>query len=625
MCGIAGFFGPEPAPPEYQSILERMNRALAHRGPDGQGIYCRDGIGLAHSRLAIVDLVGGAQPFVSEDGETVVVLNGEIYNHDELRHELVQQGRVFRTRSDTEVLLQLYQSLGERCIDRLRGMFAFAVWDRRERRLWLARDRIGIKPLYYFWNGALFVFGSELKAILAHPSVPRAVDEAALDEYFTFGYVPSPRTILSGIRKLEAGHTLTVTSQGITRKQYWDLDFTPSRQRPRTTEGELRHALHGAVTSHLGADVPLGSLLSGGLDSTAVLAFMAADAGKGIQTFTATFPGTKDEDRAHAVLAARRYGAAPCEIEIPEPSREALDLLAWHFDEPFADPSSVPTYLLCEGARKHVTVCLSGDGGDETFGGYRRYRTNEARNAVRRVISGRNAPELLAAAGRLAPAGSWIPRPLRLKPLLLNASESHRAAYLGEMSISAPGSKDLVYAEGLKRALVGHDPYEALNRHFDRASDWDTTSQMQYADFKTYLADGILTKVDRASMAHGLEVRVPLLDHVLVEFAALLRPSSKVAWGSGKRLMKRSLRGMVPARILARGKRGFTPPVSRWLDGTLGALLEERVLGRDSFVSAYLDIGAVRRIRDAQRAGARRDTQLLWAILTLECWGRRLL
>jgi len=619
MCGIAGFFELEATTTAGEAVLEQMNRSLAHRGPDGHGLYHREGIGLAHARLAVVDREGGAQPFVSEDGLTAVVLNGEIYNHRELRAELARDGHVFHTRSDTEVLLRMYEAWGERCLDRLRGMFAFAVWSGRTRRLWLVRDRLGIKPLYYYWNGHVLVFGSELKALRHHPAVPRAVDRAALDQYFTFGYVPAPATILSGVRKLEAGHALQVSAEGLRDEMYWDVDFTPDGdRRRRAAPEELRSAMADAVETELFADVPLGVLLSGGLDSTAVLSFMAARRGSGIAAITGTFPGTDDPDRAHALLAAREYGAGWREVEVHGPTPELLDRLAWHFDEPFADPSSVPTYLVCGEARRSVTVCLTGDGGDETFGGYRRYRANEARRAVRRFLAADHAPAVLAAAARIAPEGPWVPKPFRLGPLLRSASSCAHTAYRSEMTIAAPGAKEIVYGAELRRDAREHDPYAGLNAHLDRAREWDSTSQLQYADFKTYLADGILTKVDRASMAHGLEIRVPLLDHALVERVARMPSSWKVEPGRGKTILRRSLRGLVPGPILARRKRGFTPPVARWLH----LLFEDRALGPASFISGYLDVPGVRRIWEEQ-SRAPRHTQLLWAILMLECWGRK--
>jgi len=625
MCGIAGFCGFGPHRSDSETILHGMNKALAHRGPDGQRTYGREGIGLAHTRLAVVDLEGGAQPFVSEDGHTVLVLNGEIYNHNELRDELIAEGHRFRTRSDTEVLLQLYHSMGQRCVSRLRGMFAFALWDQRERRLWLVRDRLGIKPLYYFWNGETFVFGSEPKAILCHPSVSRGVDERGVEDFLTFGYVPSPRTIFQGISKLEAGHMLFVTERGLVRTQYWDLDFSADASAAESIVPTLRRALGEAVAGQLGSDVPVGTLLSGGMDSTAVLGFMAQRMGGSIPSFTASFPDTRDEDRTYAKLAAEHYGSGWHDIPVAEPTGDLLDRMAWHYDEPFADPSAVPTFVLCEKTRKHVTVCLSGDGGDESFGGYRRYRENETRLAIRRLVPREQASTLLAAAGRMAPAGKWLPKPLRLGPLFRSAAQEPIAAYASEMSICGPALKETLYRDAFRSALDGYDARSTILATFERRDGWDSTSRLQYTDFKTYLADGILTKVDRASMAHGLEVRVPLLDQPLVELIARMPSSSKVAWGRGKRLLKRTLRGLVPSPILDRRKRGFTPPLNRWLEGGVGQIFERRVLARDPFVSRFLDTDAVRRLWTDHRAGTHDRAQLIWSILVLETWGRRFL
>jgi len=601
-----------------------MSRALAHRGPDGRGIWHGDGVGLAYARLAVVDLAAGADPFVSEDGRTVLVLNGEIYNHDELREELRREGRRFRTRTDTEVLLQLYDAMGERCLSRLRGMFAFAIWDGRERRLLLARDRLGIKPLYYRCGDDGFVFGSELKSILEYPGVPREVDERAIEEFFTFGYVPAPRTILEGISKLEAGESLTVSARGVERTRYWDLDFTPEgRSGGDALAGDLRQALDRAVAGQLGSDVPVGTLLSGGVDSTAVLGFMKGHLAEGIPSFTASFPGTHDEDQTYAKLAARSYGSEWKDVPIPEPTPELLDAMAWYFDEPFADPSAVPTFLVCAEARRRVTVCLSGDGGDESFGGYRRYRDNESRKAVLQLVSERRAPALLSAASRWAPDGKWVPKPMRLRGLFRSASEGPLESYAREMSICDAETKGRLLGDSLKKRLDGYDARSVLEECFRRSGSWDSTAQLQYTDFKTYLADGILTKVDRASMAHGLEVRVPLLDHPLVEFMAHLPSSTKVAWGRGKRLLRQSLRSVVPEQILNRRKRGFTPPLGRWLEGSLGALFERRVLADSPFVSRFLDMSEVRRLWTEHRAGGRARSQLLWAVLVLENWGRR--
>ena len=624
MCGIAGFCGFGQMRPDSEAILHRMNRALAHRGPDGHGIHVDGGVGLAHVRLAVVDLETGAQPMISEDGRIALVLNGEIYNHNELREELLRQGHVFRTRSDTEVLLRLYESAGPRCVDRLHGMFAFALWDKRERRLLLVRDRLGIKPLYYSWNGEVIAFGSEPKAILAYPGFSTGIDERAVDAFFTFGYVPAPLTIYRNMRKLEAGHMLLATERRMEDTQYWDLDFARNGHEDGSELADtVRVALRNAVHGQLGADVPIGVLLSGGIDSTAVLGFTTEALGEGLPTFTATFPGTKDEDRTYAEMAARAYGSVWHEAEIAAPSADLLDRVAWHFDEPFADPSAIPTFLVCEAARKEVTVCLSGDGGDEGFGGYRRYRENETRRVLRRLAPSDGGAAILRSVGRLAPGGKWLPKLLRLGPVLLQAAEAPAASYSGEMLVCDPEFKPALYRKSFASSLQGYDPVSTIETCFARSARWDSTAQLQYTDFKTYLADGILTKVDRASMAHGLEVRVPLLDHRLVELVASLPSSWKISARSGKRLLKRSLRGVVPSPILVRRKRGFTPPLNRWLQGAAGERLAHPVLQGNSFVERFLDIDRIRKVWSDRHTSPRCDPRLLWSILVLETWGRR--
>jgi len=624
MCGIAGFCRIGLPPLDAEAILHRMNRAMAHRGPDGHGIHVSGGVGLAHARLAVVDTQTGAQPMLSDDGRIALVLNGEIYNHRELREELLAQGRTFRTRSDTEVLLQLYESVGERCLERLQGMFAFALWDAGERRLWLVRDRLGIKPLYYSWNGDVLVFGSEPKALLEYPGFSREIDERAVDRFLTFGYIPSPLTIYRDMAKLEAGQMLSLDERGLTKTVYWDLDFQKNGHESGDELADLvRCALRSAVQGQLGSDVPIGTLLSGGIDSTAVLGFMSEVLEEEIPAFTATFPDDKDEDRIYAEMAADAFGAPWHETEVGTPTPELLDRLAWHFDEPFADPSAVPTFLVCEAARTRVTVCLSGDGGDESFGGYRRYRTNETRRAIRRFVPEGGGAAFLRTAARFAPGGSWLPKPLRVGPLLQSAAEPPMASYAAEMSVCGRTSKTALYRGSFTSTLEGFDPLAPVADCFARSSQWDSTAQLQYTDFKTYLADGILTKVDRASMAHGLEVRVPLLDHKLVELLASLPSSWKVSPASGKRLLKRSLRRIVPAPIRGRRKRGFSPPVDRWLAAESGERLARRIFHGNPYVERFFEIDSLRKAWSDPHTSPRCGTRLKWSILVLETWGRR--
>jgi len=623
MCGIAGFFRPNPTEKESPELLKSMNRALAHRGPDGEGTFLGGEAGLAHRRLAVIDLEGGRQPLVSEDGLTAIVINGEIYNYRELRCEMERDGRRFRTQSDTEVVLQAYEQWGERCIQRLRGMFAFAIWDQRKRALWLARDRMGLKPLYYYHEGPLFLFGSEIKAILCHPAVSHGLDERSIDDFLTLGYIPSPRTAYHGIRKLSAGHMLSVTARGVTETEYWDLDLTPH---PGPRRGEvveaLRGALRGSISSHLVSDVPLGTLLSGGIDSTAMLASMAEEIGSGIPAFTASFPGTRDEDRAFGESAAGAFGAEWHDVPVPEPDTAILDRLARHYDEPFADASALPTFVLCERARRRVAVCLSGDGGDESFGGYRRHHYDAKLRTIRRFLPVASSAGMRTAAkggGSRAPSRPGISRLGEFVRDILGPSTD---VYWREVTRCDAALKGTLYSGAFRKALRDHDPFSILSRHLERSRGWDSTSQLMYLDFKTFLADGILTKVDRASMAHGLEVRVPLLDHMLVELAGRIPCEMKVTAGRGKGILRNALRDVVPSRILERRKKGFTPPLGRWLRGPLGSILEDRVLAGNPFVSQFLDVGSIRTLWEEQRRGVPGRSLLLWTILTLECWGR---
>ncbi len=622
MCGIAGFVGSRVDESEARALLQRMNRALRHRGPDDEGVHLGPGFGLAHRRLSVIDLDGGHQPMVSQDGKTAIVLNGEIYNYRELRDELTREGFSFRTTSDTEVVLRLYERYGKEAVHRLRGMFALAVWDERMRSLWLARDRIGIKPLYYYQGPDLFLFGSELKAILAHPDVPRRVDEQALDDFLTLGYIPAPRSILLGVRKLRAGHMVTFGGHHLTDERYWDLDFTPHDDcTPTEAAAEVGKALRDSVRSHLVADVPLGVLLSGGVDSSAILAFMSGELGSGIPCFTAGFRDAFDEDPAYARKAATAARGVFHDVSVTAPTTELLDRLAWHYDEPFSDPSAIPTYAVCELARREVPVCLSGDGGDENFGGYRRHRRNQRAEAIRRLVPERMLEGVFGPLASRAPEGRWVPKPLRLRPLLRDVVDGPVGIYHAEVARLNRRLKKELYAPAFAKTSDGADVSLAVATHLEASKQWDSTSRLLYVDFKTYLADCILTKVDRASMAHGLEVRVPLLDHRFVECVARIRPSRKVGSGRGKEILKRALAGSVPRPILRRRKRGFTPPLECWFDGDLGTAFQQRVLNGTSFVGEYLRLDRVRERWETRGA----NYNLLWAILALENWARTFL
>ncbi len=624
MCGIAGFVHPKLERPEAAALLQRMTRSLSHRGPDEDGLHMDGPAGLGHRRLSIIDLEAGRQPIFNEDQTKAIVFNGEIYNFRTLRERLLAQGHRFRTSSDTEVILHAYEEYGEKCVEHLRGMFAFAVWDRTKQQLFLARDRVGIKPLYYYWNGETCLFGSELKAILEDPSVPRELDVQALDEYLTYLYIPAPRTIFKGIRKLEPGHTLTISSSGATLSQYWDLRFDPDERLSEEDwiEG-LREKLKESVAIHLVSEVPLGAFLSGGIDSSAVVALMAGILDRPVQTATIGFEESGFDELPYARMVAARYRTQAHERVVQASASRILDQLVWHFDEPFADASMIPTYYVSQVARERVTVCLSGDGGDENFGGYRRYKFDVFENRIRGWIPGAVRRPLFGAVASVYPKADWLPRMFRAKSLLRNLALSPEEGYFSSVTWFSPAMKRTLYRESLQSALGGHRPMSVMQRYFDRTRGWDPLARIQYVDVKTYLVDDILTKVDRASMAHSLEVRVPLLDHEVMEFVARIPSRFKLHGGEGKYILKRALRDLIPAEAMDRPKMGFSIPLARWFRGELKNVFETRVFAPQSFLQEYLDLDVIRRWWSHHQCGMRDYSNHLWALLVLECWGQR--
>lgn len=624
MCGIAGFFDPSADRQAATSLLQRMTRSLSHRGPDEDGLHVEGPVGLGHRRLSIIDVDAGRQPIFNEDCSKAIVFNGEIYNFRSLRATLLQAGHRFQTSSDTEVILHAYEEYGSKCVEHLRGMFAFAIWDRQTETLFLARDRIGIKPLYYAWNGKRLLFGSELKAILEDDSMARELDLQALDEYLSYLYVPAPRTIFRGIAKLLPGHTLTVSAQGVKDEEYWDLRFDPDE---RTTEEEwivrLRDKLRESVSIHLMSEVPLGAFLSGGIDSSAVVALMAGLLDRPIQTATIGFEESGFDEMPYARMVAARYRTQAHERTVRASASRILDQLVWHFDEPFADSSMIPTYYVSQVARERVTVCLSGDGGDENFAGYRRYKFDVFENRVRALLPGGLRRPVFSALSAIYPKADWLPRVLRGKTLLSNLSLSAEEGYFQTMTWFTPAMKQALYHEPIRIALKDYQAFSVMQRYFDRTRGWDPLSRIQYVDVKTYLVDDILTKVDRASMAHSLEVRVPLLDHEVMELAARIPPRFKLRDGEGKYILKQVLRDLIPAEAMNRPKMGFSIPLARWFRGELKPDFEERLFAKPSFVSQLMDTEVIRGWWGQHQRGLRDYAYHLWALLVLESWGQR--
>jgi len=623
MCGLAGIFDTRGRRPIDGELLAAMTAALVHRGPDDGGTYADAGVGLGHRRLSIIDLASGHQPLFNEDGTVAVTYNGEIYNFAELIEELRDLGHVFRTRCDTEVIVHAWEEWGARCVERFRGMFAFALYDAGRGCLFLARDRLGIKPLYYSLlpDGRL-LFGSELKALLACPELPRALNPEAVECYLALGYVPDPYAIYDGVHKLPPAHTLLV-SRGAPLPApvpYWDVDLhaDPGAGGDLTATGEeLRARLSEAVRIRQIAEVPLGAFLSGGVDSSAVAACMARGQDSPVNTCSIRF-GERDHDESrYAELVAEQYKTRHHIRTVAPDDFDLLAALPGIYDEPFADSSALPTYRLCEEARRHVTVALSGDGGDEVFAGYRRYRWHHYEELVRgRLPAALRAP-VFGALGEAYPKLDWAPKPLRAKTTLQAVARESAEAYTASVGVLSEALRERLYTPGFKRQLQGFRASDVIRGHMAAAPTDHHLSRVQYADMKTYLPGDILTKVDRASMAHGLEVRVPILDHSFVEWVAGLPPRLKLRGREGKYVFKRALEPWLSDSVLYRPKMGFGIPLKDWFRGPLRGLLRRRLQEGSLAESGVVRPEVVAGLVEQHIAGRFDHSQPLWALLML--------
>ena len=629
MCGICGVveFDGRPVPLD---LVARMMTSLAHRGPDGQGTFFHaepgeaPSVALGHLRLAIVDLTPSAsQPMTNEDGTLWITFNGEIYNFRTLRTELAARGHPFRSNSDTEVILHLYEEMGDRCVERLEGMFSFALWDGRRRRLVLARDRVGKKPLYVYRDRHRLVFASEIKALLCHPDVPDDVDEAAIPLYLSYGYVVPPATFYRSIESVLPGHVMVVAPTGeASSRPYWDLRFPEARAAAPIGEAEaaqrVRELVTVAVEKRLVADVPLGAFLSGGLDSTIIVGLMSQLRDEPVRTFSIGFSGDPafDETR-YARIAAERFGTRHTEFVVEPTAVDLIETLTHHHDGPFGDSSAIPTFLLSRLTREHVTVALSGDGGDELFAGYLRFYA---------ALVGEWMPSALTRLGGWA-LGS-IPESLHHHSKLRMAQRFFGAAgeslYERFARWTAFFSEDLdaVLDPDLRRRLPAMDRLAHFRPHLDRIGGYSTLARLLYLNTKTYLPDDLLVKTDRCSMANSLEVRSPFLDHALMEYVALLPDRFKLRRGTTKYVLKRAFRDLVPPEIAARGKRGFGVPLGAWFRGELAEYLGD-MLESGARCHQWLDGSYVARLLAEHRRGQRDHGQRLWTILTLEAWLRQ--
>jgi asparagine synthase (glutamine-hydrolysing) len=627
MCGIVGIFDTRGARPIDPVLLKRMNETQHHRGPDEGDIYTEPGVGFGHRRLSVIDLASGQQPMFNAAGDVGVVFNGEIYNYRELTAELEKLGFAFRTNSDTEAVLHAWEAWGEDCVHRLRGMFAIAVWDRTKQVMFMARDHMGVKPFFYaHLPDGMFIFGSELKSLRAHPGLSREIDPCAVEEYFAFGYVPEPKTIYAGARKLAPGYCLTVRiGQPVPEpKRWWDVPF---KQHAQMTEadaaGELASRVREAVKSQLKADVPLGAFLSGGVDSSAVVAMMAGLDDKPVNTCSIAFNDKAFDESEYADQVARQYKTNHHTETVDTDDYALLDTLAGLYDEPYADSSAIPTYRVCQLARKRVTVALSGDGGDENLAGYRRYRLTMAEDAVRSKIPPALRRNVFGPLGRYYPKADWAPRVFRAKTTFESLARDLVEGYFHGVSIMSDAMRERLFTPEFRQRLQGHRAIDVMRGHAAKAPTDDPLSLIQYLDMKTYLPGDILTKVDRASMAHALEVRVPLLDHELVEWISGLSSSIKLKGGEGKYIFKKSMERYLPHDILYRKKQGFAVPLAAWFRGPLRQRVRESLLGPILTGTGIFNTAFLAEIVEQHESGRRDYSAPIWTTLMFEAFLRK--
>ena len=649
MCGIAGVFQ-RSGDKVDTDLLIRMARSLVHRGPDEEGYFlnastpttwlpsdgtrvpalvrgCIDGgagnVGLGHRRLSIIDLSSGQQPLTNEDGTIWITFNGEIYNFQSLVAELEAKGHRFRTRSDTEVIVHAWEEWGEAAVKRFRGMFAFALWDERRQVLWMARDRVGKKPLYYLLDDDRLLFASEIKAILQVPGVSRDLDVTALSDYLSLLYIPSPKTIFRSIRKLPPAHQLVVSRERAELSCYWDLPFHDQHALPEERMiDDLLGLLEEATRLRMISEVPLGAFLSGGVDSSAVVALMSKASASPVRTSSISFSEAKYNEVEYARRVAQLYRTDHHEFHVTPEAIQIVEKLAWHYDEPFADSSAVPTYYVSETARRKVTVALSGDGGDENFAGYRRYYFDQRENLVRGLVPSMLRRPLFGGLGRLYPKADYLPRVFRGKAFLSNLGRDPVDAYFASLSAFAEGDKALVLNPDVSRSLAAYRTADLFHQVYRRAPATDHLSRIQYLDIKTYLCEDILTKVDRASMAVSLEVRCPVLDHVFMEYVARIPSTLKLTGTNGKRIFKTALARYLPDDILSRPKMGFGVPIAEWLRRDLKTYARDLVLEGEA-TRRYLRRSHVEALWKEHGSGLRNRATELWVVMMLNLWHRR--
>ncbi|MFC1603305.1 XrtA/PEP-CTERM system amidotransferase [Pseudomonadota bacterium] len=624
MCGIVGIFDLNGSESINRDLLHRMNETQFHRGPDEGGIHVEPGVGLGHRRLSIIDLSSGQQPLFNEDGSVAVTFNGEIYNFPELSKQLQAVGHVFRTHSDTEVIAHAWEEWGEHCVEYFRGMFAFAVWDRNKKTLFLARDRLGKKPLHYsvLPNGH-FIFGSEMKALYAHPLLKKEIAPTAIEEYFAFGYVPDPKSIFKNIFKLPPAHTLTLKQgeQNVVPKPYWDISFESVGDIPETEAlSELTVRVKESVKVRMMSEVPLGAFLSGGVDSSAVVAMMSQLSDSPVNTCSISFASPKFNEAEFAKMVADRYHTNHF-VEMVDPDDYGLiDQLAGIYDEPYADSSAIPTYRVCELAKKHVTVALSGDGADEYFSGYRRHCWHMNEERVRSMLPYSIRGPLFGFLGNVYPKLDWAPRFLRAKTTFQAIARDSVAAYFHTVSILSDEMRSKLFSEDFKKILAGYNAVEVFRAHAANCPSSHPLSLIQYLDLKTYLVGDIHTKVDRASMANSLEVRAPFLDHEFIEWVSSISPHYKLNGQVGKYILKKAMEPYLPHDVLYRSKMGFSVPLAEWFRGPLKQRVRDSLLGDSMRECGYFNMDYMKHLVTQHQAGLRDYSASIWALLMFDAF-----
>ena len=622
MCGIVGWFDLKGHRAADRGLLRAMSDAIRHRGPDGDGHHFEPGLGFGHRRLAVIDLVTGDQPMFSADKTICLIFNGEIFNFQALRRELEQRGHIFVTHSDTEVIVEAWREWGEDCVGHLTGQFAFALWDQRRETLFLARDRLGEKPLYYSTlTDQTLIFASELKALRIHPDLDRSIDHCAIEEFFALGYIAEPRTVYSNVRQLPAGMTLTVRRGEKARiRAYWDPSpSTIDDSELDNLEDALIDRLGKIVKSQLVADVPVGAFLSGGVDSSGTMALMARAAQDPITAFTIGFNDPAFDETAYAAAVAKHYNSNHVIARMQGDELDLVESLPAIFDEPFGDSSALPSYRLMQLARKSVTVALSGDGGDELFAGYRRYGFHAHEERFRQWLPAAIRKPLFGALANIYPQLDNAPRFLRARHTFRELSSDSVTGYFWNLSVVGDQMRKALFSPTLTRSLAGYHAVDVVSRHVKTAPTDDPVTRAQYVDLKSWLPSDILVKVDRTAMANSLEVRVPMLDHTFVDWALGLPAAVNRRGSEGKLLLKRAFARLVPPNVLHRPKQGFSVPLARWFRGSMGQHLDQKLASKNGLASSpYLNPETIRRLSTDHQSGRADNSRALWLIWMFE-------